>query len=301
MKKGLEVFEMFFGERPVGCWPSEGGISDDTAKLIESHGFQWIATGENVIRNSINNSASLPDDMTVFHAFKQGGTDIQLYGRDDTLSDLIGFTYADWHADDAVGDLVNRLEDIAEHYDNKSNMVVSIIMDGENAWEYYPENGYHFLSTLYERIASSKKLELHTYKELSEIKPVQIETITSGSWVYGTFSTWIGDEDKNRGWDILGDVKMIYDQVIAKTDISPEARDRLDIQLAICEGSDWFWWFGDYNPASTVSDFEHLYRIQITNLYHLLGHEPPQYLSQTLSHGSGNPDLGGVIRPGTRE
>ena len=301
MQKGLELFESYFSERPVGCWPSEGGVSDDTARLIEESGFQWIATGENVLQNSINESNSLNDDHSIYHGFTLPESNIRLYGRDDTLSDLIGFTYSSWHADDAAGDLVHRLETIADQHENKKNMVVSIIMDGENAWEYYPENGYYFLPTLYKLLVDSEKIKLCTYKELQKQKPVQLEQIVAGSWVFGTFSTWIGDEDKNRAWDILGDVKRICDEVCAKNDLDPELRQRIEKQLAICEGSDWFWWFGDYNPAETVSDFERLFRTHVVNLYHLLAKEPPQYLSQTLSHGSGSPELGGVIRPGKRE
>ena len=135
-----------------------------------------------------------------------------------------------------------------------------------------------------------------TYREVLKKQPVQLDKIVAGSWVFGTFSTWIGDEDKNRAWDILGDVKRVYDNNREKFNAAQLAT--IDKQLAICEGSDWFWWFGDYNPAETVSDFERLFRIHIANLYHMLGHEPPQYLSQTISHGSGAPALGGVIRPG---
>jgi len=69
-------------------------------------------------------------------------------------------------------------------------------------------------------------------------------------------------------------------------------------QLAVCEGSDWFWWFGGYNPAQTVSDFERLFRQHLANLYEMLGREPPQQLTRILAHGSGTPLLGGVIRPG---
>ena len=93
--------------------------------------------------------------------------------------------------------------------------VISIIMDGENAWEYYPENGYYFLSGLYQRLSENPKIELTTYRDILQAKPVQLDEVVAGSWVFGTFSTWIGDEDKNRAWDILGDVKRVYDEVCA--------------------------------------------------------------------------------------
>jgi len=301
MQKGLESIERYFGIRPSGCWPSEGGISAETVKLIEDAGFKWVATGENVLRNSIIKSPSLNDHHPVHHAFTHKDSEIRLFARSDKLSDLIGFTYADWHADDAVADLINHLTAIAESTQNTNDAVVSIILDGENPWEYYPDNGFYFLSALYQALADNPKFEMTTYKDLLMSQPVRLENIVAGSWVFGTFSTWIGNEDKNRAWDILGDVKRVYDDVVTNTEIDDALKERIDMQLAICEGSDWFWWFGDYNPADTVSDFERLFRIQIVNLYHLLGQEPPQYLTQTLSHGTGSPRLGGVIRPGIQQ
>ncbi|MCB1905166.1 MAG: glycoside hydrolase, partial [Gammaproteobacteria bacterium] len=121
----------------------------------------------------------------------------------------------------------------------------------------------------------------------------------AGSWVYGTFSTWIGDPDKNRAWDMLVEAKAKYDNVIASDRLNEEEREKASIQLARCEGSDWFWWFGDYNPGDTVSDFERLYRLQLTYLYRLLRETPPAYLSEIFAHGSGDPTLGGVMRQNT--
>lgn len=300
MHHGLEIFERYFGLRPTGCWPSEGGISSASLKVFADAGFRWAATGESVLRNSIAASSSQNDDAVSIHAaFSEEGSDLRLFARDDTLSDLIGFTYGDWHADDAVADIVHRLENIAEAHHDEDNTVVSIILDGENAWDYYPENGYYFLSALYRRLTEHPQIQLTTYQELLDTPPAQkLNRIVAGSWVFGTFSTWIGNKDKNRAWDILGDVKRVYDEICTTTELDPKSRARIDRQLAACEGSDWFWWFGDYNPAETVSDFEQLFRIHVVNLYHMLGQEPPQYLSQALAHGSGSPKLGGVIRPG---
>jgi len=295
LQHGLEVFEKYFGLRPSGCWPSEGGISVTTLKAIGNAGFAWAATGENVLRNSLGGSGGKHGD-SIFRGFLEPESGVRLFARDDTLSDLIAFTYADWHADHAVADLIQRLIVIADGCKDRENAVVSIIMDGENAWEYYPENAYYFLSALYQRIVEHPRLQLTTYRELLQKPSAKLDRIVAGSWVYGTFSTWIGAEDKNRGWDILGDVKRVYDESRGK--LNANQLELIDEQLAVCEGSDWFWWFGDYNPAATVSDFEHLFRTHIANLYHMLGQEPPQYLSQTMSHGSGAPALGGVIRPG---
>jgi len=300
LQKGIAVFEQYFGLRPTGCWPSEGGVSDATLQLIAEAGFKWSATGENVVRNSLNKTAE--DAVRGRHIYqplchKHSG--IYLFARDDSLSDLIGFTYADWHADDAVANLIGRIEAIANDHRGPDNLLISIIMDGENAWEYYPENGYYFLSTLYERLTDHAGIKLVTYSDMiSNDRCQAINDIVAGSWVYGNFSTWIGDPDKNRAWDILGEAKQIYDQVCRDRQFTAEHLDKVACQLAACEGSDWFWWFGDYNPAQTVSDFERLYRTHLVNLYQMLSREPPQYLTESIAHGSGNPEMGGVMRPG---
>lgn len=304
---GLEVFERHFGYRPNGCWPSEGSVSDAALKLYEQCGFRWAASGENVIRNSLHQApakAGLEHDPLHFRAFCLEGHEMACFFRDDGLSDLVGFTYSTWHADDAVANLVHHLENIAVSVEKNANQhVVSIILDGENAWEYYPENGYYFLNALYNRIASHPRLNLTTFSSCLErhVPKMPLPHVVAGSWVYGTFSTWIGDADKNRAWDILGDAKRVFDKVMVTNRLSDELRDAAEIQMAICEGSDWFWWFGDYNPGETVSDFDHLFRMQLVNLYEILGEEPPEYLSHAFAHGRGAPQLGGVMRRGTEQ
>ncbi|MHB8549968.1 MAG: glycoside hydrolase, partial [Acidiferrobacterales bacterium] len=119
-----------------------------------------------------------------------------------------------------------------------------------------------------------------------------------GSWVYGTFSTWIGHAEKNRGWDMLGDAKRAFDSAVAARRLSGEKLQVAERQLAVCEGSDWFWWFGDDNPTETVTDFDSMYRMHLANLYQLMGEEPPQYLSQSFTRGGGDPLHGGAMRPG---
>ena len=76
-------------------------------------------------------------------------------------------------------------------------------------------------------------------------------------------------------------------------------RERVIRQLAACEGSDWCWWFGDYNPVDSVSDFERLYRLHLSNLYRLLGQQPPEILTRSISAGGGQPQHGGVMRRGS--
>jgi len=299
VRKGIEVFENHFGFRPQGCWPSEGAVSEATLKLLEEEGFRWAATGQQVLNNSLMKSEGHLPPNWVHTPYRVQEGQLNMFFRDDGLSDLIGFTYGEWHADDAVADLIGHLENIANASRDNPDAVVSIIMDGENAWEYYPENGSYFLNALYQRLASHPRLELTTFSDVQRCqhKPApRLAHLVAGSWVYGSFTTWIGDRDKNRAWDMLGDAKLVYDRAVEEKDFPAERMQELEKQLAICEGSDWFWWFGDYNPGATVSEFERLFRRQLTHLYELL-HEPaPQYLTKVFAIGSGDPRLGGTMR-----
>ena len=301
IKEGLATFEQYFGKRPAGCWPSEGGVSAAALHKLEQHGFSWAASGESVFRHSQANADNTSlSGSSLYQGFTTEGGKLACFFRDDGLSDLIGFTYSDWHADDAVGNLIDHLENIAASTRDQDNPLVSIILDGENAWEHFPENAYYFLNTLYQRLSEHKGLKMTTYSEYLTAAPKlpDIKRLVSGSWVYGTFSTWIGDKDKNRGWDMLGDAKKTYDQVVAENNLSGDQILAAQCQLSICEGSDWFWWFGDYNSVDTVSDFERLYRMHLSNLYTMLGEEPPEYLSTVFAHGGGSPAQTGVMRKG---
>ena len=297
LKKGLEVFADAFGFTPQGCWPSEGSLSEATLGILNEFGFKWTASGGNVLRNSLN--ASGQEKQAIYHPFQLESQAINCFFRDDGLSDLIGFEYSKWHADHAVGDLIHHLENICHSV--KEDGVVSIIMDGENAWEYFPENGYYFLSTLYQRLSESPCIELTTFSECIEqkIQVMPLKKLVAGSWVYGTFSTWIGDPAKNRGWEMLAEAKQAFNGVMAENTLSQQQLAEAEKQLAVCEGSDWFWWFGDYNPGDAVSAFEKQFRLNLKNLYLLIGVTPPDYLSQTFTQGSGTPDRGGAMRRGS--
>jgi alpha-amylase/alpha-mannosidase (GH57 family) len=305
MSEGIATFRYYFGFEPKGCWPSEGSVSTEAMRYFQEAGFRWVASGGNVLHNSLRATkpAAVADTQCAHRPYAVADSTTACFFRDDGLSDLVGFTYSNWHADDAVANLLNHLNNIADACGRRDDAVVTIILDGENAWEYYPENGYYFLSALYKGLAEHPRLELTTFSAvLDAMLPREtLPRLVAGSWVYGTFSTWIGDPDKNRAWDMLGDAKLRFDEVMATGRLTETQREAAERQLAICEGSDWFWWFGDYNPAEAVSDFERLFRLQLTTLYSILGEEPPEYLSHVFAHGGATPqaEAGGVMRRGT--
>ena len=300
VEEGVRVFMRAFGIRPTGCWPSEGAISRGTLELLDRAGFKWAASSTNVLRGSlsITNSHAASDPLAYNRPYQLPGTSMSTFFRDDALSDLIGFTYATWHGDDAANHLVNEVAQLAHRYANSPDHAVVIALDGENAWEHYPFNGYYFLRALYTGLASHPLLELTTLSDCLArgLQPAALPQVMAGSWVHGTLATWIGDPEKNRAWDLLCDAKAAFDRVTRLGTLDPEQKAAAARQLALCESSDWFWWFGDYNPQDAVMQFDRLYRRQLKNLYRLLGLVPPDTLLQPIAVGRGAPEHGGVMR-----
>lgn len=291
-----------FGIAPKGMWPSEGAVSKESLLLMANQGVQWAASGEGVLANSLRKSnpkkALLSRHDYLYRPYKvsKGSDEIICFFRDDRLSDKIGFEYSKLHSSEAVSDFVQTLEHIYNTYQREENPVVSVILDGENAWEYYPYNGHYFLTELYEALVNHPNIEMVTQSEVLQIIKTPSENaykvqcgslseISAGSWVYGSFSTWIGSTDKNYGWDLLCEAKKAYDKVFRSNKLSAEEKKRAEEQLSVCEGSDWFWWLGDYNAAQSVSSFDQLYRRNLMNLYRLLKLPIPEHLNVSISTG----------------
>jgi alpha-amylase/alpha-mannosidase (GH57 family) len=300
IEEAVRVFTRAFGHAPAGCWPAEGAVSEATLKMLESvGGFRWAASSSGVLRGSLNlsDAQGAADPLSYNRPYRMPGAEMQCFFRDDSLSDLIGFTYATWHGDDAVGNFVNELAGLAQRYGAGGGHAVLVALDGENAWEHYPFNGYYFLKALYAQLSAHPQLELMTLSEClgRGLTPAPLPRVLAGSWVHGTLATWMGDAAKNRAWDLLCEAKLAYDRVMLNmTDAA--LRAQAGRQLALCESSDWFWWFGDYNPADAVAQFDSLYRRQLVTLYRRLNLVPPGELALPISTGSGAPEHGGVMR-----
>ncbi|PLA75436.1 glycoside hydrolase [Hydrogenovibrio sp. SC-1] len=303
MEKGMDVFKSHFGVHPKGVWLSEGALSSEAIGLLDHYEIQWTASGEGVWRHSCEASGIDAQDIiskkTLYQPIQHATQECALFFRDDGLSDLIGFQYKDWDPQDAANNFVHHLKNIANALaDDVEEHVVSVILDGENAWEYYPDNAYHFLSKLYQTLTHEPQIEMTTFSETlaSGIRPLHLGQLKAGSWVYGSFSTWIGEPDKNAAWDLLVSAKVNYDEVMASGVLSEEEQVLATQQLAICEGSDWFWWFGDYNPAGSVHDFDELFRRHLEKLFLLLNRPPPPQLAKPLSYGGGEMENSGTMK-----
>ncbi|QDX82338.1 glycoside hydrolase [Denitratisoma sp. DHT3] len=300
IEQGRQSHQRYFGAAPAGMWPAEGAISTPLLPLLAAGGCRWIASGQGVLRHSLR-TQGIRDEQAPYHPWRCGAAPtLTLFFRDERLSDLIGFEYAKWHGRDAARHFVAQLEAIEAAAPEGATPVVSVILDGENAWEHYPYNAYYFFDDLYALLEQHPTIRTATYRELLDRDPppaaATLPAITAGSWVFGTLSTWIGDADKNRAWDLLCSAKRSYDLVLSSGRLSAEERARAEAQLAICESSDWFWWFGDYNPQGAVASFDHLYRDNLRRLYRLLQIQPPPQLDVPISAGSESAQGGGAMR-----
>ncbi len=217
----MRVFTRAFGARPAGCWPAEGAIS---ARHAANCSTAADSAGPRAAPTCCAGSLALDDrrggaatrwPTTAPTACR--GTGMSCFFRDDALSDLIGFTYATWHGDDAAHNLVNEWRSSAREYATLPAITPSLIaLDGENAWEHYPFNGYYFLRALYAQLANHPLLELTTLSDCLArgIEPAPLPRVMAGSWVHGTLATWMGDAGKNRAWDLLCDAKLAFDRVM---------------------------------------------------------------------------------------
>lgn len=308
-----KAHEKYFGATPRGMWPAEGAVSHAALSLMAEHHMDWAATGQSVLTNSLLKSQLNADNKQDYlyqpYRVTNGESDILCFFRDDQLSDKIGFEYAKMHSHDAVSDFIQTLEHVHASNNDNTSKIVSVILDGENAWEYFPYNGFYFLSELYEALANHPNIEMSTFSDIVDmyqssdaqnegLSAPMLSQISAGSWVYGTFSTWIGSKDKNLAWDLLCAAKKIYDKVMAEHVLTKPQIQAAERQLAICEGSDWFWWFGDYNSSDSVASFDQLYRRNLINLYTLLGQSIPEILYEKISDGGGNADNAGTMRRG---
>jgi alpha-amylase/alpha-mannosidase (GH57 family) len=297
-----------FGSEPQGMWPAEGAISTETLEVFASEGCRWVASGQGVLVNSLHHLQQAVSEPLHYlyrpYRLEKNADGLSCFFRDDRLSDLIGFEYSRWRGNDAAGHFVAQIEAIAQTAPDGETPVVSIILDGENAWEYYPYNGFYFLDELYAELEASEQIHTNTYSgylnlratKTDSAKQLSLSSIVAGSWVYGDFSTWIGSKDKNHAWDLLCVAKQSFDMVMSSDRLSKDEQEAAEKQLCSCESSDWFWWFGDYNPSHSVASFDRLFRHNLTELYNQLKLPPPLNLTEPISLGSGAPEAGGTMR-----
>lgn len=283
MERARDYMRSRFGFAPVGMWPSEGAISNAVLGLAAHSHYRWIASGEGVLAQTLGGSYA-PGDVYQPYTSRQQEGEIQVIFRDRRLSDLIGFVYSRMPPADAAEHFLNEVRNACrQRMLHGHDSLVAIILDGENAWETYPENGRPFLRELYARITQDTQIDAVTVTEAIQRVPARdLPNVYPGSWLDANLDLWIGSEDDNRAWDFLAAARNAYE---AKKDtVSEEARQNAYEELLIAEGSDWFWWYGPEHFSVNKPEFDSLFRGHLSRVYRHLAEEPPPELSQAILH-----------------
>lgn len=282
VKDGKEYVNKEMGKTVRGFWPSEGALSPFAAECYAKNGIEYIMGDEGILAKSLELAgiSFQKKDLYSPWVYNTPEGDIKIFFRDTQLSDLIGFTYSRWETQDAVNNFIARLKNI---YDtSEQNPVVNVILDGENAWESYKNNGYDFLDALYKAIAKSDFIEPLTFSEVidSDTYFRPLPKLFSGSWIYANLNTWVGHSEKNRAWELLVQVKKIFEE--NKNKVDEKILQRAHFELMAAEGSDWFWWYGDDFYSHFSDDFDELFRLHLKNVCNLLQVEIPDNLHLSL-------------------
>jgi alpha-amylase/alpha-mannosidase (GH57 family) len=294
--------ERTFGKPPAGLWPSEGSVSDQALEIAAELGFRWFATDEGVLGRTRNigfwrDASGYPENGRELYTpwnFSRGERQMTGFFRDHYLSDLIGFVYSRMDAGAAADDLHRRIRAIGDREPAGRTATVSIILDGENAWEYYPGNGREFLRRFYDHIARDTEVQSLTMSEALEAvpDPPRMEGIFPASWISANFDVWIGHSEDVRAWDLLRDARGAFERAKARGSLmnpfvpgkySPQGQRAYEAILA-AEGSDWCWWFGPEHASANDAEFDRLYRKHLTHIYNALGEPAPDALAQPIKH-----------------
>ncbi|MGH9663147.1 MAG: glycoside hydrolase family 57 protein, partial [Bryobacteraceae bacterium] len=300
LREARQYIETRFQRAPRGLWPSEGSVSDEALSIAAETGFEWAATDNGVLARTLN-TAAVPSVTYRPYLWRQGSREMRMLFRDHHLSDLIGFVYARTGADEAAHHFLSQIHDncrgiLAEGRD----ALVPVILDGENAWEYYEQNGRPFLRELYRRITEDPNMEALTVSEaLSRVKPHEIDRVFPGSWINANFDVWIGAEEDNRAWEYLLRARQAYERVASEGTLSETDRKLAYEELLIAEGSDWCWWYGPEHSSDNRPEFDQLYREHLANVYRALHLPAPDELSRPILHleaGASHQAPGAAIR-----
>ncbi len=272
-----------FGASPSGLWPSEGSVSDEALGIAAESGFRWAATDNGVLSRTLGHSAGVEESYRPY-VWRRDGRELSLVFRDHYLSDLIGFVYSRVGAVEAARDFLDRIrENCRGILASGRDAFVPIILDGENAWEYYEENGRPFLRELYRGIQADPNIEALTMTEaLRRVEPRPLDHIFPGSWINANFDVWIGAEEDNHAWEYLLRARQTYDRASSGDNISPAARELAFQELLIAEGSDWCWWYGPEHQSDFRAEFDELFRSHLANVYRALRLTPPEELSRPI-------------------
>ncbi|MEA2000595.1 MAG: glucodextranase DOMON-like domain-containing protein [Actinomycetota bacterium] len=295
---GLDEAERLLGQRPTGVWPGEGAVAQLVMNIFGSNGVRWIATGEDVLAKTldIGSFARDGDDLVEetdmlysMYAADAGQDDVAMFFRDVVLSDRIGFEYSGTDANVAAADFMNRLADINDALDANGGdgpKVVTVILDGENAWENYDNDGIDFLNALYSRLSDSDFVKTVTPTELLDQYPGAAQPLPDvfpASWFQPNFATWIGEEEEARAWDYLHRTRSDFGVAQRSGEIAEDTLAAAYRTMLFAEGSDWFWWYGADQDSGDDGYFDVAFRELLGQVYDALGVARPTYVSVPIT------------------
>jgi alpha-amylase/alpha-mannosidase (GH57 family) len=290
IKSGLAYAEKTFGAIPRGIWPSEGSVSDAALDLLTGNKVEWTATDEVILQKTLLKAGKEISvgfvERFFAYDYKSRGRHLKVFFRDHALSDLIGFAYSRWSPDDAANDLVTRLLKIRDSIHQHSGeaalsfAVVPIILDGENAWEFYQSDGKDFLRTLYHKLSGEPRIKTVLPSGVKVKRGNVLEHIEPGSWINGDFKVWIGHPEDNKAWSLLAQARDALQKASRET--SPAEKSKAYKEIMIAEGSDWCWWYGDEHKSPQADQFDNLFRYHLRKVYDFLGTSAPAELDTPI-------------------
>lgn len=275
-------YESFFGRTPAGVWPPEGAVSARIIPFLAKRGIEWIATDEDILFHSLGHAHR---QQTLYRPYRvaSGGHKITMIFRDRKLSDLIGFSYANSDPEHATADFMDHLRSVQHAVSGlPGDHVVPIILDGENAWEFYRDGGERFLSLLCEAISAEASFETVCMSDYLSRHPVtdELHMLHTGSWINHDLSIWSAHAEDQAAWHCVDEArKALLDNTAA-----PEVYEKARTELLIAEGSDWFWWYGDQFSSASDDVFDCMFRKHISNVYGLLSVPVPACLNEPIKN-----------------
>ncbi|MGC8875668.1 glucodextranase DOMON-like domain-containing protein [Thermus sp.] len=278
VRAGKAYFQALFGKEPLGMWPPEGAVSQKAAELYAEEGIGFLVTDEAILGRSgfpVN-----PLTLTRPYHVEKDGKRLVLFFRHRDLSDRIGFSYSQMPAERAVEDLIAALLEIRRQVIGQNpEAVLTLALDGENAWENYPENGNAFRRLLYRRLSEEQRkgtLKTVRFSEVLGLPSVAIPRLATGGWA-GDFAMWAGEPEENEAWDRLSRARRA---VLAYKEAGgdPKVAEKAMGLVYAAEASDWFWWYGQDTAFPNNPPFDEAFRALLQAVYKTLGKEPPEEL-----------------------
>jgi hypothetical protein len=298
LQRAVEFHAATFGKPPVGLWPSEGSVCPELIPMLPKVGLRWLATDEGILARSLG-AAQQPWERhrDLYQPYRVGpeGQDVTMLFRDREISDAFGFVYHKTTPDMAAEDVLRRVRHII-HQAPQEQVTVAIVLDGENPWEHYHEGGEQFLSLLYTACATGAldghglRTSTATVSQALEAAPAKhrISHLHSGSWINQDYKIWIGHQEDNQGWDLIGQTRSRLAEVSAS--LPPDRAQTAWDELYAAEGSDWFWWYGDDFDCGYNDEFDRLFRTHLRNVWTIAGLTPPDLLNQPICSPRGMPE-----------